>query len=79
MTTTKIDSLSKLRNVAEKGTVKRADSYKVRYSELRIKPGHNVRGIYLSQDDYWTAKKLRSTSKRWLTAMRTILKYLRFL
>ena len=50
---TKIDSLSKLRNVADKGAIKRADSYKVRYSELRIKPGHNVRGIYLSQDEYW--------------------------
>lgn len=48
MATTNIDSLSKLRSVAEKGVIKRADSYKVLYSELNIKPGHNVRGIYLS-------------------------------
>ncbi|HGA8585795.1 TPA: ParB/RepB/Spo0J family partition protein [Salmonella enterica subsp. enterica serovar Saintpaul] len=63
MTTTKIDSLSKLRNVAEKGTVKRADSYKVRYSELRIKPGHNVRGIYLSQDEYWNSEEVKEYIK----------------
>lgn len=63
MATTKIDSLSKLRNVAEKGAIKRADSYKVRYSELRIKPGHNVRGIYLSQDEYWSSEEVREYIK----------------
>ncbi|MCW9923256.1 hypothetical protein MQB65_24185 [Escherichia coli] len=60
---TKIDSLSKLRNVADKGAIKRADSYKVRYSELRIKPGHNVRGIYLSQDEYWNSEEVKEYIK----------------
>ena len=63
MATTKIDSLSKLRSVAEKGAIKRADSYKVRYSELRIKPGHNVRGIYLSQDEYWNSEEVKEYIK----------------
>ncbi|ELS6025024.1 hypothetical protein R5Q34_004567 [Salmonella enterica] len=60
---TKIDSLSKLRNVADKGAIKRADSYKVRYSELRIKTGHNVRGIFLSQDEYWNREDVKDYIK----------------
>ncbi|EAM5672245.1 hypothetical protein EOH21_22330 [Salmonella enterica] len=63
MATTNIDSLSKLRSVAEKGVIKRADSYKVRYSELNIKPGHNVRGIYLSQDEYWNSEEVKDYIK----------------
>ncbi|HDS3112624.1 TPA: hypothetical protein QIB22_002877 [Escherichia coli] len=63
MATTNIDSLSKLRSVAEKGVIKRADSYKVLYSELNIKPGHNVRGIYLSQDEYWNSEEVKDYIK----------------
>ncbi|EDZ2551450.1 hypothetical protein GPQ78_004641 [Salmonella enterica] len=63
MATTNIDSLSKLRSVAEKGVIKRADSYKVLYSELNIKPGHNVRGIYLSQDEYWNCEEVKDYIK----------------
>lgn len=63
MANNNIDSLSKLRNVAEKGEIKRSDSFKVRYSALRIKPGHNVRGIYLSQDEYWNSEEVQEYIK----------------
>jgi len=63
MANNNIDSLSKLRNVAEKGEIKRSDSFKVRYSALRIKPGHNVRGIYLSQDEYWKSEEVQEYIK----------------
>lgn len=63
MATTNIDSLSKLRSVAEKGVIKRADSYKVLYSNLTLSFGHNVRGIYLSQDEYWNSEEVKDYIK----------------
>lgn len=63
MATTNIDSLSKLRSVAEKALSSALIVTKCFIPNLTLSFGHNVRGIYLSQDEYWNSEEVKDYIK----------------